>query len=475
MSSDGASRRTSGGGGPAVRGSLPVELSGWGRFPRARCHVFRPERRAAVAEVLRAKLAPTFIARGLGRSYGDAALNEEGGVVVDDRLDRVLAFDATTGALHAEAGLSIADLVRWWLPRGWFPPVTPGTKFVTLGGAIAADVHGKNHHRDGTIADFLDAFTLLTADGETLRCSRTQHSDVFWATVGGLGLTGVILDAQLRLRPLESAWLGVEYRRARDLDAMLDLFASNDAGASYSVAWIDALARGGATGRGVVMHGDHASADEARAAGRTPFPAPRAGVTTVPFDVPRAVLNPLGMRLFNAAYYAAHPEGRRLVGVERFFYPLDGIAHWNRLYGRRGLVQYQIVLPPAEAARGLATLLERLSGSGRPSFLAVLKRFGPAGHGLLSFPRAGYTLALDLPVRDGLVDFLRALDEIVLAHGGRVYLAKDATTTGAAVRAMYPRLEEFRAIKTRLDPRGVFSSSLARRVGLVEGDAWRPS
>jgi decaprenylphospho-beta-D-ribofuranose 2-oxidase len=447
----------------------PTVLGGWGRFPLARCQVFRPERRAAVAETLAAKAAPTFIARGLGRSYGDAALNADGGVIVHDRLDRVLGFDAARGALHCEAGVSIADILRWWLPRGWFPSVTPGTKSVTLGGAIAADIHGKNHHRDGTNAAVVDELTLLTAEGETLRCSRTEHADVFWATVGGMGLTGMILDARLRLRPVETAWLRVDYRKARDLDETLSVFASSDAGSLYSVAWIDCLARGRATGRTVIMHGEHATVAEARAAGHAPFEIPRGVAATVPVDMPGALLNPLSVRVFNAVYYAAHREARRLVSVDRFFYPLDGVAHWNRLYGRRGLAQYQIVLPPDEARRGLVTLLERLSGSGRPSFLAVLKRFGPEGPGLLSFPRDGYTLALDLPVRDGLVAFLRELEGVVLARGGRVYLAKDATTSPEAVRAMYPRLDEFLAIKARLDPRGVLSSSLARRLGLVSG------
>ena len=441
-------------------------LGGWGRFPRLRCQIFRPERRAAVAETLAAKAAPTYIARGLGRSYGDAALNADGGVVVHDRLDRVLAFDEARGVLHCEAGVSIADILTSWLPRGWFPPVTPGTKFVTIGGAIAADVHGKNHHRDGTIAAFVDELTLLTADGETLTCSRAERADVFWATVGGMGLTGMILDAHLRLRPVESAWMRVDYRKARDLDETLAVFASSDAGSPYSVAWIDCLARGRATGRAVLMHGDHASAADVRATGRAPAAMPRGMRASVPFDVPGVFLNSLSVRAFNAVYYAAHRDARRLVDVERFFYPLDGVAHWNRLYGRHGLAQYQVVLPPDEGTRGLVTLLERLSASGRPSFLAVLKRLGAANPGLLSFPRDGYTLALDLPVRAGLVEFLRDLDRLVIARGGRVYLAKDATTTAESVRAMYPRLDEFRAVKARLDPRGVLSSSLARRLGL---------
>jgi FAD/FMN-containing dehydrogenase len=448
---------------------MPTLLGGWGRYPVARCHVFRPERRAAVAETLNAKAASSFIARGLGRSYGDAALNADGGVVVHDRLDRVLAFDPATGELACEAGVSFADIIRWWLPRGWFPPVTPGTKFVTVGGAIAADVHGKNHHRDGTLSAFLRELTLLTADGETLRCSREERPEVFWATVGGMGLTGMILDARLRLRPVESAWLRVDYRKARDLDETLGVFAESDAASPYSVAWIDCLARGRAMGRAVVMHGDHARAADAQAEGRAPYPsAGSRTVPTVPCDVPGMLLNPLTMRIFNTTYYALHRGAvGRLVAAERFFYPLDGVGHWNRLYGRRGFVQYQAVLPTAESRRGLVSLLERLSASGRPSFLAVLKRLGPVNAAMLSFPREGYTLALDLPVRAGLVAFLRELDRLVLERGGRVYLAKDATTTPDAVRAMYPRLDEFRAVKARLDPRGVISSSLARRLGIV--------
>ena len=446
----------------------PVRLAGWGRYPVERCTVWRPERRGAVAETLAAKAAPSFIARGLGRSYGDAALNAGAGVIVHERLDRVLAFDPPTGEIVCESGVSFADVIRAWLPRGWFPPVTPGTKFVTVGGAIAADVHGKNHHRDGTFSAFVSGFTLLTADGETLRCSRTEHADVFWATVGGMGLTGMILDARFSLRPVASAWLRVDYRKARDLDDTLGVFAAGDADSTYSVAWIDCLARGRRTGRAVIMHGDHAGAADVRAAGLTPWAAAPGHTIGVPFDVPGVLLTPFAMRLFNAAYYGMHRDApHRLVHLERFFYPLDGVGHWNRLYGARGFVQYQVVLPPAEGRRGLVTLLERLSASGRPSFLAVLKRLGPENEGLLSFPREGYTLALDLPVRPGLVDFLRELDRLVLERGGRVYLAKDATTTAAAVRAMYPRLEEFRSVTARVDPRGVISSSLARRVGIV--------
>lgn len=442
-------------------------LTGWGRTAPTAAVVHEASNDDDVVKSASSAPPRGVIGRGLGRSYNDAAQNA-GGLVVDvSRSRRFHSFDPSTGVARVAAGVSIADLIEVCLPLGWFPPVTPGTRHVTVGGAIAADVHGKNHHGDGTLANFLESLTLLTAEGKALHCSRTEHADVFWATVGGLGLTGMILDARLRLRRVESSWLRVDYRRARDLDATLAAFAAADAAARYSVAWIDCLGRGRAMGRAVIMHGEHATAAEATAAGRAPFTAVRAGALAVPFDMPGALLSPLSVRLFNAAYYAAHRDGTRLVHFERFFYPLDGIAQWNRLYGRHGFTQYQVALPPEAGERGLVALLERLSGSGRPSFLAVLKRFGPQGPGMLSFPREGYTLALDLPVRPGLVEFLAELDRLVLARGGRVYLAKDATTTADAVRAMYPRLDEFRAIKARLDPRGVLSSSLARRLGLV--------
>jgi FAD/FMN-containing dehydrogenase len=267
---------------------------------------------------------------------------------------------------------------------------------------------------------------------------------------------------------VESSWLRVDYRKARDLEETLGVFAASDDKAPYSVAWIDCLARGRAMGRAVIIHGDHARAADARAAGHPPFAQPRGARLTVPIDVPGVFLNPHTMRLFNAAYYASqHDKPGRLVDADAFFYPLDGVGQWNRLYGRAGFIQYQAVLPQADGWKGLVELLDRISASGRASFLAVLKRLGPGNPGLLSFPREGYTLALDIPVRPGLTDDVRQFDRIVLDHGGRLYLAKDSTTTADAVRLMYPRLDEFREVKARLDPRGVISSSLARRLGIV--------
>lgn len=449
----------------AAPGFETRELSGWGRYPVEPCHLYRPEKQSQVAAVLRSGEQEHYISRGLGRSYGDAALNEEGGVVSHLRLNRFLSFDPETGVLECEAGVSFADIIEVFLPRGFFLPVTPGTKHVTLGGAIAADVHGKNHHVDGTIARFVESFRLLTAKGDVLDCSPSENGDVFWATMGGMGLTGAVLSARLRLLAVESGKLLVDYRKSGDLDATLAAFA-DDAAYRYSVAWIDCLARGRRMGRSVLMLGDHAPASAVKGDGT--LASRRRGWLRVPFDLPGWTLNRFSVGAFNAAYYAKHRDGRALVDFESYFYPLDAVQHWNRIYGKRGFVQYQMVFPPSEGERGLERLLERLTSSGRASFLAVLKRFGPGNPGPLSFPKEGYTLALDLPNAAGLEGLLAELDAIVLDHGGRVYLAKDATLTADRFRAMYPRADEFREIKRRLDPEGKLSSSLARRVGLAD-------
>ena len=449
-------------------GYVSRNLSGWGRFPVEPCHLYRPEKQADTAAILECGPDPSYIARGLGRSYGDASLNRDAGAISTVRLNRLLAFDAETGVLECESGVSLAEIIEVFLPRGFFLPVTPGTKFVTLGGAIAADVHGKNHHQDGTIAQFICDFRLLTPTGLQLQCSRAENSQVFWATVGGMGLTGVIQSARLRLLRVESAYLAVDYEKAANLDAALDVMSASDDRYRYSVAWIDALERGSSLGRSVLMRANHAAAEVAPPA-RDPLAAPARRPLSVPFDLPALALNSLTVSAFNAVYYAGHANGSgRLVDFDRFFYPLDAIRDWNRLYGKRGFVQYQILLPLEGARAGLRVLLERLAGSRRASFLAVLKRFGEANPGLLSFPAPGWTLALDLPVSRDLPDFLGLLDDVVVDHGGRVYLAKDAVLRPEKFARMYPRLDEFRAIKQRLDPEGRLSSSLARRLKLVD-------
>jgi decaprenylphospho-beta-D-ribofuranose 2-oxidase len=441
--------------------SRTERLSGWGRHPVQECRVLRPEKVSELGEVMGSPPEGGVVSRGLGRAYGDAALNQGGAVVSHLRLDRILAFDEEAGVVECEGGVTLADLVEVFLPRGWFLPVVPGTRHVTVGGAIAADVHGKNHHRDGTFGRFVDEVRLLTPGRGMLACSRVREPDAFRATLGGMGLTGAIVSARLRLMRVESPFVSVDYRPTRDLDDALARFGESDAGHRYSVAWIDALAKGRSLGRGVLMQGDHAPSSAPW--GRFPRPGSR----SLPFDLPGAALNRFTVGAFNRLYRATHGERTGVVEpLERFFWPLDAVGDWNRAYGRRGFVQYQLVVP-MDRADALAAVLRRAAESGRASFLAVLKRFGPAGEGILSFPMAGWTLSLDFPVAAGLAEMLGEMDRTVADAGGRVYLAKDAMLDAATFARMYPAAEAFRAVRRTLDPAGVLTSSLARRVGLA--------
>lgn len=466
-----------------------LDLTSWGNHPVHPCLAARPEKVRDLSAILAdtgreggeggsgggggGGGVPSIISRGLGRSYGDAALNQGGGVVLHERLDRFLAFDPDTGVVEAEAGVSFANLISVFLPRGWFPPVTPGTRFVTLGGALAADVHGKNHHVDGSFSEFVEDFTLLTGSGQLLRCSRTENPEAFFATVGGMGLTGMIVSMRLRLRRVESAFIAADYRRARHLDEALELFTSATAGHAafdsmrYCVAWIDCLARGPKLGRCVLMGGEHAAASVVpeRFRGR-PLDFPLRSTRTLPPVVPNGALNALTVRAFNGVYYRVNRDGTRVIPFDSFFYPLDAFSHWNRLYGPRGFQQYQVVLPPENSRRALVRLLEELTASRRGSFLAVLKSMGRPSEGVIGFAMPGWTLAVDLPNAPGLDDFLRRLDEIVLDHGGRRYLAKDASLSRDHFERMYLRHAEFKRTLAALDPAGRISSSMARRLGL---------
>ncbi|MGC1399771.1 FAD-binding protein [Candidatus Binatus sp.] len=444
-------------------------LTGWGRYPLSESDVYRPDRIAELAAVVTANTS-SLIARGAGRAYGDAALNDQNRVVDLTRLNRILAFDATSGLLRCEAGVTIAELIDVFLPRGFFPPVTPGTRFVTLGGSVAADVHGKNHHRDSSLAAHVTWFDLMIASGEVLRCSREENAAFFWATVGGMGLTGVILELELRMRRVESAYLDGESIRARNIDAAIEAFERTDAQYGYSVAWIDCNSGKSALGRSVLNVGNFATLERLPPnLAQNPLSTMPKLSPIVPFDLPGFTLNSLSIRAFNAVIWAFNRDraAHTIFDWESFFYPLDSIRNWNRIYGRRGFVQYQCVWPPDESRAGLVEVLEAISRSGRGSFLAVLKKFG-AQDGLLSFPMPGYTLALDFPVTDGLLEFLDTLDAMVLKRGGRVYLAKDARMSAETFRAMYPNLNRWQTAKTLADPGNRFSSSLSRRLGMTE-------
>ncbi|MFC5827920.1 FAD-binding protein [Nonomuraea insulae] len=442
-------------------------LTGFGRTAPTRASVARPRSVHEVAELLAGPGARGVIARGLGSSYGDAA-QCAGGLVIDcTGLPPSLRLDRNTGLCAVGGGTTLDALMRALLPRGWFVPVTPGTRQVTVGGAVAADVHGKNHHVDGSMGHHIRSLTLVLPGGEVRTVTPDSDPGLFWATVGGMGLTGVITRAVVQCVPVETSFLCVDTERTRNLDHTLEVMAATDDHHRYSVAWIDLTGR--SAGRGVLTRGRHARRDELhRRERRDPLAfAPGRGLRA-PGWVPPHLLNRLTVGAFNQAWYRRSPKLRRneIQGIGSFFHPLDGVRGWNTLYGPRGLVQYQFVVPfGAEAA--LREAVARLSGAGVASFLAVLKRFGPGNPAPMSFPMPGWTLALDLPAADPrLGPLLAGLDELVAGAGGRVYLAKDSRMPAAVVARMYPRLPEWNAARQAADPEGLLVSDLARRLSL---------
>ncbi len=440
-----------------------MKLSGWGRFPVSECRV---EAVRCEADVLALIGKGDVIARGNGRAYGDSAANAL--CTIDmRRMNRMIAFDASSGQLTAESGALLGDVIDTFLPRGWFLSVTPGAKFVSLGGAIAADVHGKNHHKDGSFGSFVDWIEICGADGQVRRCSRTENADLFAWTLGGMGLTGVILRAAFRLRQVESGWIRQTLIPAVNLDAAMEIFeASQDA--TYSVAWIDCLARGRSQGRSLVMLGEHALAAELpRHRQSNPFDTGNRAKRSVPFDLPRMLLNSLTVEAFNDLYYwnGKRKAGQVLVDWDSYFYPLDALLQWNRIYGKRGFAQFQCVLPLEASKSGLTALLSAIADEGGGSFLAVLKRFG-AQNGNISFPMPGYTLALDFPVSPRNLTLLEELDAIVLAHGGRFYLAKDSRMSRETFHRSEPRSDNFSKFRGNEDMQQHFRSAQSDRLGL---------
>jgi decaprenylphospho-beta-D-ribofuranose 2-oxidase len=433
-----------------------IELSGWGRFPSTRQEVARPERYAG----LRPAGNMFNLGRGMGRSYGDAALCNDGVVILTERVNRLLDFDAETGLLHAEAGVTLEDILRVFLPRGWFLPVTPGTRYVTLGGCLASD---------GSFSNHVEAFELLTTTGERLHVTPENNPEAFWATAGGMGLTGMIGEIWLKLQRIESAWMQVRHYTGENLDALFGLMADDTLDDDYSVAWIDCLARGDQMGRGVLMTAHHAAAWSLDKKHK-PFAQPGRVQRALPFDLPGGLLNRLSVSAFNAIYYRRQARRDEYHDhLLHYFYPLDSIGHWNRMYGRRGFIQHQCVIPEDNALDGIKALLSVLQHYGLASFLAVLKRFGAGGSGHLSFPMPGYTLAVDLPISgDAACRVAADLNAVVLEHGGRVYLAKDACLAPDEFRAMYPRYPEWLDIKRQLDPDGYMRSDLGVRLRIGE-------
>jgi decaprenylphospho-beta-D-ribofuranose 2-oxidase len=440
-------------------GWRPDLFCGWGRLTRTPMLAARPERVSELPGILATAGGEGIIVHAGGRSYGDSALNANGRAILTQRLDRLLSFDPESGLLIAEAGVRFEDLRLLLLPRGYLSPVTPGTAFATLGGALAHDVHGKNQDQAGNFGRHVEWVDLMLPSGEIRRLAPGDQ--LFAATVGGLGLTGVILALGLRMMRVPSRFVTLREQRVGDLDAFLDALEVERRRATYSVGWIDALAQGGALGRGIIE-----AADPAPPAQGDSYAEPKR--RRLPVDLPAAILNPLSIAAFNALYWRRVPPGgrERRVAYDRFLYPLDTIIGWNRLYGRRGFHQFQALVPDSQ---GIRALLEACAGARAASFLAVLKTMGQEGLGLLSFGGRGYTLALDFPAGAGIEDLLRRLEHLTLDHGGQVYLAKDSRLSAAGFAAMY-RLPEFRRILAEVDPEGRMRSDLARRLA-IRGDA----
>ncbi|MGM0631663.1 MAG: FAD-binding protein [Pseudomonadota bacterium] len=430
--------------------------SGWGRHPliEARCH--DPEDLTSLRACLRQMDVEDCIPRGKGRSYGDSALADN--LISSRWLDALLELDEDRGILRCGAGTTLDTLMTLLLPRGWILPVLPGTARVSVGGAVASDIHGKNHHLDGCFSDHVDSIRLMSGDGDILSCSPTERAEVFHATCGGMGLTGVIIDVSLRLKRVPGPMIRQQSLRAGNLAETLSLLAAyNDS--PYSVAWLDCMAGGRAAGRSLVLLGEHFRAP--------PVSAPGASRLNVPFPTPAALLNQYTMKTFNTLYYrVAGRDTTRIQHCQRYFFPLDGVRNWNRLYGRKGFLQYQFVVPDASAEQTIEEVLHRTRRIGIGSFLTVLKRTGPANHNPLSFPLSGYTLALDFRYDPELLPVLDTLDDIVAEAGGRVYLAKDARLSREHFRRMYPHWESFVETRCALGAHHHFNSLQSRRLGL---------
>ncbi len=459
----------------AILTGMPMQvrrsLAGWGRTNATVAEVLEVPNHEVAAAVKEAGPRGALV-RGLGRSYGDAAQNAGGLVLRLLGSAHQAVLDPAAGTVTVPAGVNLDDLLRVIVPRGWFVPVTPGTRFVTIGGAVASDIHGKNHHVEGSFGNHVTSLTLLLADGSQVVVGPDQRPDLFWATVGGMGLTGVILDATIRLLPIETSRMSVDTTRIPDLEALFTAMSEGDDDYRYSVAWIDLVAKGSSLGRSVLTRGDHATtAQLGPKESVQPFAyGPHQLISVPPLVPPMGVLNHATVAAFNEVWFRKAPRHREgeLQGIGAFFHPLDLVGSWNRLYGAKGMVQYQFVVPFG-AEDAMRTVIERLSASGAASFLAVLKRFGAGNQAPLSFPAPGWTLALDVPgASHGLGDLLHGLDRVVLDAGGRHYFAKDAHTTAAAIRRGYPRLDEWKAVRDAVDPHGVWQSDLSRRLGLTD-------
>lgn len=440
-----------------------MKLSNWGNYPNVEVDFKSFVNEETLKNIIEG--ADQLIPRGLGRCYGDSSLSDT--VISSLRFNRMLSFDKETGELVCESGVSLEDILEVFVSRGWFLPTTPGTKFVTVGGAIASNVHGKNHHLSGAFCNHVNWMEIMLSSGEVVKCSKDENSELFEATAGGMGLTGYILRVSMNLIKVDTAFIRQEMIKAANLSEIMDVFEDSDDW-TYSVAWIDCLMKGENMGRSLMMRGEHATVDELVKAShkKSPLQLPKKLKLNVPFNFPSFALNPLTVKMFNAAYYFKGPKDKKvsIVDYDQFFYPLDGVLNWNRIYGKKGFTQYQFVLPKEAGREGLGKVLSKIADSGQGSFLAVLKLFGEQDD-LFSFPKEGYTLALDFPIKKGLFEFLDELDSMVLDYGGRLYFAKDVRMQERML-AGYPHADRFKELKHKFDEKNKFASLQSKRVGI---------
>ena len=432
-----------------------MKIYGWGKYPAIDAKVLLPQTHNDCAKYLKSN--EIVLPRGMGRSYGDSANSST--VIQSTYLDHFIEFDETTGILACEAGVSIREILQLIVPKGWFVPVTPGSSFVTIGGAIASDVHGKNHHLSGTFSEHLLSFDLMLGSGEVISVTKDNYPDLFRATCGGMGLTGIILSASFQLKPIQSSQIIQSTIKTNSLEEVCEQFEENHA-STYSVAWIDCLAKGKQLGRSLLMLGEHSQGGTLELGKKKS--------QNLPIDMPQSLLNHYSIKAFNALYFnrVFSKTKTETISFEPYFYPLDAIGNWNRLYGKAGFVQYQFVLPKAVGMKGLRQILEVIVKSGKGSFLAVLKAFGRANENYLSFPIEGYTLALDFKMSEGTVQLIKQLDSMVVEMGGRIYLTKDALMTEASFKRTYSQWEQFEEVRAKYGAIGKFASSQSKRLGL---------
>lgn len=439
-----------------------MKLSGWGRYPLIDAKISSPN---SIEKLLKAISSTNAIARGNGRSYGDSAISKNNTISMK-KFNRILNFNDKTGLLVTESGVLLSEIIDTFLPRGWFPKVTPGSKFVTVGGMVACDVHGKNHHKEGSFGSYIEWIDVITSNGDIKRCSKYNNSDFFNWTIGGMGLTGVILNIAFYLRPVETSWIKQKIISAKNFKNVIEIFEKN-LDTTYSVAWIDCLSKGNKLGRSLVILGEHAAVSDLNLKIKNkPLETKVKKKIRIPFNFPSFILNSFTMKIFNSIYYFFGKKNvdEKLIDYDTFFYPLDHLLDWNKIYGKRGFAQFQCVIPLKNALPGIGELLDTISQSKSNSFLTVLKRFGKQD-GNISFPMEGYTLTLDFPINKKNIKLMKQLDEITLKHKGRFYLAKDSRVDKNIFKLSDSRLKKFSEFRSS-DMKKVFSSSQSERLDL---------